>query len=115
MDLFQEPGGRSKGCAIVEYETPDEAHAAIRDLHDSDLMGRMMFVREDREEVWIHVWQRPYDARLGSTLFSFFYILVNYTSSCEVLLSGSIRRSFYTLTLLLHKPFCVVAFLFDFV
>ncbi|CAN0518340.1 unnamed protein product, partial [Scytosiphon promiscuus] len=32
------------------YERPDEAHAAIRDLHDSDLMGRMMFVREDREE-----------------------------------------------------------------
>lgn len=51
VDLFQEPGGRSKGCAIVEYETPQEAHAAIRDLHDSDLMGRMMFVREDREEV----------------------------------------------------------------
>ncbi|CAM9735374.1 unnamed protein product [Laminaria digitata] len=50
VDLFQEPGGRSKGCAIVEYEKADEAHAAIRDLHDSDLMGRMMFVREDREE-----------------------------------------------------------------
>lgn len=51
MDLFQQPGGRSKGCAIVEYETPQEAHAAIRDLNDTDLMGRMMFVREDREEV----------------------------------------------------------------
>lgn len=51
VDLFQEPGGRSKGCAVVEYETPDEAHAAIRDLHDSELMGRMIFVREDREEV----------------------------------------------------------------
>lgn len=50
-DLFQEPGGRSKGCAVVEYETAQEAHAAIRDLHDTDLMGRLIFVREDREEV----------------------------------------------------------------
>ena len=51
VDLFQEPGGRSKGCAVVEYETAQEAHAAIRDLHDSDLKGRLIFVREDREEV----------------------------------------------------------------
>eukprot|EP00752_Nemacystus_decipiens_P014208 g12637.t1 len=47
VDLFQSPGGRSKGCAVVEYETPQEAHAAIRDLHDTDLMGRLIFVRED--------------------------------------------------------------------
>lgn len=51
VDLFQEPGGRSKGCAVVEYETAQEAHAATRDLHDTDLMGRLIFVREDREEV----------------------------------------------------------------
>lgn len=51
VDLFQEPGGRSKGCAVVEYETAQEAHAAIRDLHDTDLMGRLIFVREDREGV----------------------------------------------------------------
>ncbi|CAN0540118.1 unnamed protein product, partial [Ectocarpus sp. 12 AP-2014] len=51
VDLFQEPGGRSKGCAVVEYETPQEAHSAIRDLHDTELLGRLIFVREDREEV----------------------------------------------------------------
>ncbi|CAN0465321.1 unnamed protein product, partial [Discosporangium mesarthrocarpum] len=51
VDLFQEPGGRSKGCALVEYEREDEAHTAIRELNDTDLMGRMIFVREDREEV----------------------------------------------------------------
>lgn len=49
VDLFQEPGGRSKGCAVVEYETPKEAHSAIRDLHDTELLGRLIFVREDRE------------------------------------------------------------------
>lgn len=51
VDMFQAPGGRSKGCAVVEYETPQGAHAAIRNLNDTELMGRMMFVREDREEV----------------------------------------------------------------
>lgn len=51
VDLFQAPGGRSRGCAIVEYETPREAHVAISNLHDTELMGRMIFVREDREEV----------------------------------------------------------------
>ncbi|CAN0069811.1 unnamed protein product [Ascophyllum nodosum] len=50
VDLFQEAGGRSKGCAVVEYETPQEAHAAIRNLHDTELKGRTMFIREDREE-----------------------------------------------------------------
>lgn len=51
VDLFQAPGGRSKGCAVVEYETAQEAHTAIRELHDTDLLGRLIFVREDREEV----------------------------------------------------------------
>lgn len=36
---------------MVEYETPQDAHAAIRHLNDTMLMGRTMFVREDREEV----------------------------------------------------------------
>ena len=53
VDLFQEAGGRSKGCAVVEYETPQEAHAAIRNLHDTELKGRTMFIREDREEVML--------------------------------------------------------------
>ncbi|CAM9409257.1 unnamed protein product [Choristocarpus tenellus] len=51
VDLFQEPNtGRSKGCALVEYERADEAHIAIRELNDTELMGRLIFVREDREE-----------------------------------------------------------------
>jgi RNA recognition motif-containing protein len=41
--------GRSKGCGIVEFATPDEAQRAITELNDTELMGRMVFVREDRE------------------------------------------------------------------
>lgn len=56
VDLFQVPGGRSKGCAVVEYKNPQHAHIAIRDLNDTELKGRMMFVREDREEVRRKAW-----------------------------------------------------------
>jgi RNA recognition motif-containing protein len=43
--------GRSKGCGIVEYATEDEARTAITTLTDSELEGRTIFVREDREKV----------------------------------------------------------------
>jgi len=41
--------GRSKGCGIVEYATAEQAAEAISTLNDTDLNGRMIFVREDRE------------------------------------------------------------------
>jgi RNA recognition motif-containing protein len=41
--------GRSKGCGLVEFATPEEAQTAIRTLHDSELDGRKIFCREDRE------------------------------------------------------------------
>jgi len=48
-EVMQEPGGRSKGCGVVEYKTPEEAKEAIDTLNDTDLKGRNIFVREDRE------------------------------------------------------------------
>lgn len=41
--------GRSKGCAIVEYNSPAEAGQAIASLNDAELSGRKILVREDRE------------------------------------------------------------------
>lgn len=46
--LMQE--GRSKGCGIVAFATPAEAAHAIETLTESELDGRNVFVREDREE-----------------------------------------------------------------
>jgi len=40
--------GRSKGCGIVEYSTPEEAKEACDTLGDTEVKGRMIFVREDR-------------------------------------------------------------------
>jgi len=50
-EVLKNPDGRSKGCGIVEYSQPSEAKEAINDLNDSELNGRMIFVREDRENV----------------------------------------------------------------
>ena len=49
-DVLQGPDGRAKGCGIVEYQAPHEAQQAIQALHDTELMGRLIFVREDRED-----------------------------------------------------------------
>jgi len=48
-EVMMEGDGRSKGCGIVEYSTPEEAQEAIAVLTDTELKGRMIFVREDRE------------------------------------------------------------------
>ncbi|KAJ3202311.1 hypothetical protein HDU82_007447 [Entophlyctis luteolus] len=48
-DVLTLPGGRSKGCGVVEFATAEEAARAIRELNDTPLMGRQVFVREDRE------------------------------------------------------------------
>jgi RNA recognition motif-containing protein len=42
--------GRSKGWGIVEFETPDEAIKAVQELNGTELGGRRIAVREDRED-----------------------------------------------------------------
>eukprot|EP00747_Dinoflagellata_sp_TGD_P218809 gnl/TRDRNA2_/TRDRNA2_91014_c0_seq1.p1 gnl/TRDRNA2_/TRDRNA2_91014_c0~~gnl/TRDRNA2_/TRDRNA2_91014_c0_seq1.p1 ORF type:complete len:483 (+),score=85.23 gnl/TRDRNA2_/TRDRNA2_91014_c0_seq1:46-1449(+) len=49
-DVMRDIDGRSKGCGIVEFERHDDAAQAITELHDSDLGGRLIIVREDRED-----------------------------------------------------------------
>lgn len=51
-DILREggSGSRSKGCGIVEYETAEAAAAAIQCLNHTNLDGRQIFVREDRED-----------------------------------------------------------------
>mmetsp|Transcript_22260 Transcript_22260/g.31330 ORF Transcript_22260/g.31330 Transcript_22260/m.31330 type:complete len:342 (-) Transcript_22260:693-1718(-) len=48
-EVMRESDGRSKGCGIVEYATAEEALEATKTLTDTELKGRMIFVREDRE------------------------------------------------------------------
>lgn len=48
-EVITEYNGRSKGCGIVEFATEEAAQEAIKTLTDTELRGRMIFVREDRE------------------------------------------------------------------
>jgi len=49
-NVLQQEDGRSKGCGIVVYQSQRDASRAIRELQNSDLDGRPIFVREDREQ-----------------------------------------------------------------
>jgi RNA recognition motif-containing protein len=40
--------GRSRGCGIVEFDTPERAADAIAQFHDSELLGRKILCRLDR-------------------------------------------------------------------
>merc|ERR1740124_469606 len=48
--ILSSPDGRSKGCGIVEFATSEGASRAVLTLNDTDLLGRQIFVREDRED-----------------------------------------------------------------
>lgn len=49
-NVMRDDTGRSKGWGIVEFETPEEAVAAVNTLNGTDLGGRKVLVREDRED-----------------------------------------------------------------
>jgi RNA recognition motif-containing protein len=49
-NVMTTPDGRSKGCGIAEFATVDDATKAVADLNETELFGRQIFVREDREE-----------------------------------------------------------------
>ena len=49
-NIMTTPDGRSKGCGIVEFATAEGAQQAVLTLNDTELNGRQIFVREDRED-----------------------------------------------------------------
>jgi len=48
-DVMMDESGRSKGCGLVEFESYEDARTAMQTLDGSELDGRQIFVREDRE------------------------------------------------------------------
>ena len=50
VEVLTKPDGRSKGCAIVEYEHPRDAEKALRDLDGTFLLDRELFVQSDDRE-----------------------------------------------------------------
>ena len=49
VEIISYPSGRSKGCAVVEFDGVEEAGRAINELNNAEIHGRKVFIREDRE------------------------------------------------------------------
>ena len=49
-DIQEHRQGRSAGCGVVEFATAQEAADAMLQMHDQDLQGRKMFVRQDKDD-----------------------------------------------------------------
>eukprot|EP01024_Parvocaulis_polyphysoides_P041498 TRINITY_DN38049_c0_g1_i2.p1 TRINITY_DN38049_c0_g1~~TRINITY_DN38049_c0_g1_i2.p1 ORF type:complete len:225 (-),score=51.18 TRINITY_DN38049_c0_g1_i2:761-1387(-) len=49
-NVVQDRDGRSRGWGIVEFETPEEAVAAVTEMNGVEIAGRNVIVREDRED-----------------------------------------------------------------
>lgn len=47
VELFEDETGKSMGCGLVEYSTPEEAKKAIDSLNDSKCKGREIKVKND--------------------------------------------------------------------
>ncbi|KAJ4471323.1 hypothetical protein C8J55DRAFT_521364 [Lentinula edodes] len=56
-EVLVTPMGVSKGCGIVEFSSTEDAQRAIRELSEMTLLGRPVYIREDREN----------DSRFGAT------------------------------------------------
>lgn len=65
VDVMQTNDGRSKGCGIVEFATPEGAAEAVLALNDTELSGRQIFVREDRENSNSGLSGRDHPSRSG--------------------------------------------------
>ncbi|KAI0320586.1 RNA-binding domain-containing protein [Amylostereum chailletii] len=48
-EVLVTPTGISKGCGIVEYASQEDSQRAVRELSEQPLLGRPVFIREDRE------------------------------------------------------------------
>jgi len=48
-EVISYPNGRSKGCGLVEFKTASDAEKAIKELNNTELATRKIFIREDRE------------------------------------------------------------------
>ncbi|XP_006463517.1 hypothetical protein AGABI2DRAFT_120330 [Agaricus bisporus var. bisporus H97] len=56
-EVLVTPTGVSKGCGIVEFASQEDSQRAVRELSEQPLLGRPVFIREDRET----------EARFGAT------------------------------------------------
>lgn len=87
-DVMQDNTGRSKGCGIVEFTSPREASEAINNLNDTELKGRKIFVREDREETNNHPTGRNNGGGYGGNNQSTSFVVTNNSAPSGVVVEN---------------------------
>ena len=45
VDIFQDDKGRSKGCGVVEFRSKQDSARALKELDQSELNGRKLFLK----------------------------------------------------------------------
>jgi RNA recognition motif-containing protein len=50
--IVKDSRGRSEGFGIVEFKSKEDMEKAIRELNDSDLNGRRIYIKEDNENLY---------------------------------------------------------------
>ena len=60
VEIISYPSGRSKGCAIVEFSSNEDAARAINECSNQEIAGRKIFLREDREEKGFSTRSQPF-------------------------------------------------------
>lgn len=47
MELVNDENGKSKGCGVVEFTTPDAVKTALSVMHRYELNGRKLVLKEE--------------------------------------------------------------------
>ena len=66
VELFEDDSGKSMGCGLVEYSTPEEAKKAIESLNDSKVNGREIKVKAVSFSDCILFWPKSRDIYVSS-------------------------------------------------
>lgn len=46
MEMFNDENNRPRGCAVIEFESPDLVAKAVKIMHRFELKGRKLVVKE---------------------------------------------------------------------
>jgi RNA recognition motif-containing protein len=66
VEIIMAGYGRSRGCAVVEFESNELSARAINECQNKELGGRKLFLREDREQKGFAQTRAPRGGRGGS-------------------------------------------------
>lgn len=47
VEVFEDEGGKSRGCGIIEFDSPESVQNALDKMHRFELKGRKIVVKED--------------------------------------------------------------------